>query len=195
MENKNMLSGYVTNLNKYNNGKGLIGEWVEFPTTKEHIKEVFKRIGCDRGDEYFVTAYDSEYPVVYAGLGEYTYLNGLNYYASLLAEADDRNKALALLKAHGGFGLNRNIEILLGEDSYYYSPATNEEELADEYIEELEITGKADAIPEAIMANIDRKNLGNYLKTSDSGVLTEYGYVCGGSEGSFERIPEEYWVI
>ena len=39
-----ILSGYLSNLGKYTEGRPA-GEWVSFPTTAEHLKEVFDRIG------------------------------------------------------------------------------------------------------------------------------------------------------
>lgn len=41
-----ILSGYLSNLGKYTEGRPA-GEWVTFPTTAEHLKEVFDRIGID----------------------------------------------------------------------------------------------------------------------------------------------------
>ena len=41
-----ILSGYLSNLGKYTEGRP-VGEWVTFPTTAEHLKEVFDRIGID----------------------------------------------------------------------------------------------------------------------------------------------------
>ena len=35
-----ILSGYLSNLRKYTEGRPA-GEWVSFPTTAEHLKEVF----------------------------------------------------------------------------------------------------------------------------------------------------------
>lgn len=41
-----ILSGYLSNLGKYTGGRPA-GEWVTFPTTDEHLKEVFDHIGID----------------------------------------------------------------------------------------------------------------------------------------------------
>ena len=58
------FEAYITNLGKYNEGD-LVGEWVKFPTTPEHLQEVFKRIGIGSTDEFgqpyeewFITDYD-----------------------------------------------------------------------------------------------------------------------------------------
>lgn len=63
------FAAFITNLGKYNEGE-LVGEWVNFPTTAEELKEVFKRIGIGQKDdfgqpyeEWFITDYDSMWTV------------------------------------------------------------------------------------------------------------------------------------
>ena len=58
------FEAFVTNLGKYNEGE-LVGEWVQFPTTEDKMKEVFERIGIGSKDEFgqvyeewFITDYD-----------------------------------------------------------------------------------------------------------------------------------------
>ena len=41
-----ILSAYVTNLGKYNEGE-LVGKWLDFPTTQKEINTVLKEIGID----------------------------------------------------------------------------------------------------------------------------------------------------
>ena len=55
-----ILSGYLSNLGKYTEGRPA-GEWVSFPTTAEHLKEVFDRIGIDGKSygELHITEYQS----------------------------------------------------------------------------------------------------------------------------------------
>lgn len=48
-----MISVFITNLEKYNEGK-LIGEWLELPTTPEKVKQCFERIGIDGINYEFV---------------------------------------------------------------------------------------------------------------------------------------------
>ena len=73
--NKKLLSVFITNLGKYNEGY-LIGEWVDLPTTEEELEEVFKRIGLnEQYEEYFITDYESDYNVE---VGEYENIIELN---------------------------------------------------------------------------------------------------------------------
>ena len=58
-----ILSGYLSNLGKYTEGRPA-GEWVTFPTTAEHLKEVFDRIGIDfkHYEEWHFTEFQSTIP-------------------------------------------------------------------------------------------------------------------------------------
>jgi len=58
-----ILSGYLSNLGKYTEGRPA-GEWVTFPTTAEHLKEVFDRIGIDfkHYEEWHFTEFQSPIP-------------------------------------------------------------------------------------------------------------------------------------
>lgn len=55
-----ILSAYVTNLGKYNEGE-LVGKWLDFPTTQTKINTVLKEIGIDgtRYEEIFITDYEA----------------------------------------------------------------------------------------------------------------------------------------
>ena len=41
-----LFEAYITNLGKYNEGE-LVGETLKFPTTKEEVQGLLKRIGVD----------------------------------------------------------------------------------------------------------------------------------------------------
>ena len=90
------FAAYVTNLGKYNDGE-LAGEWVEMPTTPEHMKEVFDRIGIGSKDEFgqpyeefFITDYDDYSGVhITKDFGEYANLDELNYLAGKLDDMSE----------------------------------------------------------------------------------------------------------
>ena len=81
-----ILSGYLSNLGAYAEGRPA-GEWVTFPTTAEHMKEVFDRIGIDfkNYEEWHFTEFQSPIPGLAAKLGEHEHPDELNY-LSLLRE-------------------------------------------------------------------------------------------------------------
>ena len=56
-----LFEAYITNLGKYNEGE-LVGETLKFPTTKEEVQGLLKRIGVEgkRFDEFFITRIDGD---------------------------------------------------------------------------------------------------------------------------------------
>ena len=82
-----MISVFITNLGKYNEGE-LVGEWLELPTTPAQVKQCFKRIGIDgiNYEEFFLTDYESTVEGVSNHISEYSNLDELNYLASKLDE-------------------------------------------------------------------------------------------------------------
>ena len=56
-----LFEAYITNLGKYNEGE-LVGETLKFPTTKEEVQGLLKRIGVDgvRYEEFFITSFDGD---------------------------------------------------------------------------------------------------------------------------------------
>ena len=96
-----ILSGYLSNLGKYTEGRPA-GEWVTFPTTAEHLKEVFDRIGIDfkHYEEWHFTEFQSTIPGLTEHLSEYSHPDELNYLGKLLEMQfdDDREKFIAAIE-------------------------------------------------------------------------------------------------
>ena len=59
------FEAFVTNLGKYNEGE-LVGEWVQFPTTEDKMKEVFERIGIGSKDEFVRSMKSGSSPIMTA---------------------------------------------------------------------------------------------------------------------------------
>lgn len=80
-----ILSAYITNLGKYNEGR-LVGKWHSFPTTTEEIAQTLKEIGIDgiHYEEIFITDYETSVDGIYDRLSEYASIDELNYLASKL---------------------------------------------------------------------------------------------------------------
>lgn len=85
------LTGYITNLSEYTNGK-LIGEWVNFPITEEETTAVLDRI--DNPEEVFFTDWDG------VKLGEFISIDEVNELAEDL-EAVDADVVAAIMEANG----------------------------------------------------------------------------------------------
>lgn len=92
MEGSGMISVFITNLGKYNEGE-LVGEWLAMPTTPEHMTQCLERIGIDgiSYEEFFLTDYESSINGVTLCIGEYSDLNELNYLASRLEELNNHD--------------------------------------------------------------------------------------------------------
>ena len=87
MKKEKILSAFITNLGKYNEGE-LVGEWVDFPTTNETIQKVFDSIGIDfkEYEEYFITDYESDIEGLTNCFGEFESITELNYLASKIED-------------------------------------------------------------------------------------------------------------
>lgn len=98
----NLLSIYVTNLGKYNEGN-LVGEWLALPCTEEELQEVLKRIGINEEyEEYFITDYESDCGIK---VGEYENIIELNEQLAeleaLTKNNNEQNKLEAMISELG----------------------------------------------------------------------------------------------
>lgn len=129
-----LLKVFVTNLGKYNEGE-LIGEWVSLPISESELEEVLERIGInEQYEEYFITDYETELDGL--NVDEYSNISELNELAEQLAELDeyDLEKVGAIVEAYGD--LKEAIENI---DNYTYYSGKTLEDLAYEYVEEMNL--------------------------------------------------------
>ena len=138
-----ILSGYLSNLGKYTEGRPA-GEWVTFPTTAEHLKEVFDRIGIvfKNYEEWHFTEYQSSVPGLTEHLSEYSHPDELNYLGKLLEMQfdDDREKFIAAIEyGDHADSLQDIINLAQNLDCYWGYPSVhNEEEYGHYLVDELE---------------------------------------------------------
>ncbi|WP_332934927.1 antirestriction protein ArdA, partial [Clostridioides difficile] len=128
---------------KYTEGRPA-GEWVSFPTTAEHLKEVFDRIGIDGKNygELHITEYQSSIAGLAGKLTELESLDELNYLSELLKMQfdDDREKFVAAME-YGDHtrDLQDIINLAQNLDCYWLYPSVQSEEDYGHYlIEELD---------------------------------------------------------
>lgn len=204
------FEAFVTNLGKYNEGE-LVGEWVQFPTTKEELKQVFERIGIGKQDEFgqpyeewFITDYECSVYGVYDMLREYESLDKLNYLASLIDEMDedDQEKFVAIMEAGCDEVSNINdlINLTFNLDDYDFIHGIKDEyDLGYYYANEAGIYSARDL---GVLANyIDYEGFGRDIATDENGSFTDKGYirVTGDGrkryfDGSLADIPDEYRI-
>ena len=195
-----ILSGYLSNLGAYTEGRPA-GEWVTFPTTADHMKEVFDRIGIDfqNKETWHFTEFQSPIPGLAAKLGEHEHPDELNYLGKLLEMQfdDDREKfAAAIALGDHASSVEELINLAQNLDCYWLYPSVhNEEEYGHYLVEELE----EPELPEEAKKYFMYEEYGRDAAINDGGSFTEWGYVYN-NRNMFTRwydgrdVPEEYRV-
>ena len=195
-----ILSGYLSNLGKYTEGRPA-GEWVSFPTTAEHLKEIFDRIGIDGKNygELHITEYQSSIAGLAGKLTELESLDELNYLGELLKMQfdDDREKfAAAITYGDHTRDLQDIINLAQNLDCYWIYPSVKTEEDYGHYlIEELDEL----ELPEEAKNYFLYEEYGRDAAINDGGSFTEQGYIYN-NRNTFTQwydgrdVPEEYRV-
>ena len=195
-----ILSGYLSNLGKYTEGRPA-GEWVTFPTTAEHLKEVFDRIGVDfkHYEEWHFTEFQSPIPGLAEHLSEYSHPDELNYLGKLLEMQfdDDREKFIAAIEyGDHADSLQDIINLAQNLDCYWIYPSVhNEEEYGRYLVDELE----EPELPEEAKKYFMYEEYGRDASINDDGMFTEKGYIYNNRNTFTEwydgrDVPQEYRV-
>ena len=163
-----MLKAYITNLGKYNEGY-LIGEWIEFPISKEELNKVFKRIGInERYEEFFFTDYENNA----FGLGEFESIERLNQIGEMLEGLEDEEILFSILD--NGYDVEEAIKIVKDCDYVYYSNCNDMIDVAYEYVEQ---SGMLDNVPEFAQRYFDYEQFGRDLMIDGNFVGCGDGYI------------------
>ena len=195
-----ILSGYIFNLGAYTEGRPA-GEWVTFPTTAGHMKEVFERIGIDFKNygEWHFTEFQSPIPGLAAKLGEHEHPDELNYLGKLIEMQfdDDREKfAAAIALGDHASSVEELINLAQNLDCYWIYPSVhNEEEYGHYLVDELE----EPELPEEAKKYFMYEEYGRDASINDGGEFTEWGYVYNNRNTFTEwydgrDVPKEYRV-
>ena len=195
-----ILSGYLSNLGAYAGGRPA-GEWVTFPTTAGHMKEVFDRIGIDvqNREAWHFTEFQSPIPHLAEKLGEHEHPDELNYLGKLLEMQfdDDREKfAAAIALGDHASSVEELINLAQNLDCYWLYPSVhNEEDYGHYLVDELE----EPELPEEAKKYFMYEEYGRDAAINDGGRFTEQGYIYN-NRNTFTRwydgrdVPEEYRV-
>ncbi len=198
-----IISAYITNLGKYVEGK-LVGEWHSFPTTKEDLKQTFRRIGIDgaRYEEFFITDYETEIDGIYKLLSEYASIDELNYLSSKLDNMSNyeiQAYEAAISKGEYCGSLKDLINLTDNLDCFDYIDGIEDEyALGYFWIEE---SGCYDTKDMGNLSTyIDYERFGCDIRLDDGGTFTEKGYIRSNGNTFQENydginVPDEYKVF
>jgi len=194
------LEAYVSNLGKYTEGKPA-GEMVSFPTTAEHLQEVFDRIGIDGKNygEWHITQYNSDIAGLSRHFSEYESLDELNYLGELLKMQNDTDRdKFAAAVTHGEYAgsVKDLINLAQNLDCYWLYPTVHSAEDYGYYlIDELD----AMELPQEAKKYFDYEAYGRDSVINEGGELTDHGYIFN-NQNTFTQwydgrdVPEEYRV-
>lgn len=174
-----MIKIYLTNLGKYNEGE-LIGQWVDLPTTEEHLQKVLEDIGVsDRPDEegniydeYFITDWESDIPGF--RVWEYSNVGKLNEQAAELAElSKDQLRALEayLQETSDPEGA---IEHVKTGNYIIWTDCDDMTDVAQSLIDE---SGILDGVPETLARYFDYEAYGRDLESEGRFYKTSEGLI------------------
>ena len=197
-----LFEAYITNLGKYNEGE-LVGETLKFPTTKEEVQGLLKRIGVDgvRYEEFFITSFDGDVLGLYDYLTEYENLDELNHLACLLSELDksDLEKfEAAVASGEHTSGVGDLINLVENLDCYdFYIGVSDDETLGRIYAEDMELIN----IPENLRDYFDYEAYGRDMRINEDGGFVKGGFFLpNGSQfieyyHGLEDIPDDHKVF
>jgi len=184
-----MIEAYVTNFGKYDEGK-MYGEYITFPATKEKVKGLLTRIGVD-GAKYkdtYITEYKSDIEGLSDCLSGHANIDEINYLSSLLAEADEAERAkFEAVINYGDCTASPKdlINLVKNLDCYDYFPGVeNLNGLGRHLILEMGL----EEIPERLKPYINYHAYGCDFVKSARGGFANGGYVLSG----YENMKEQY---
>ena len=195
-----MISAYVGNLGKYNEGI-LAVEPLRLPASTEEVQAVLSRIGVDgiRYEEIFIADYDTDIAGLREHLGEGESIDELNYLAVLLDELDSGQMAkfeAALSLGEYAGSVKDLINLTQNLDCYeFYPEVKNEEDLGRYLIDEC---GALD-VPENIKGYFDYEAYGRDTFLNTTSDFAAGGYIENNMSPFIEHydgeVPEEYQIF
>lgn len=161
----NILSVFLTNLGKYNEGY-LIGEWVQLPIEDDELEKVMERIGINEFyEETFLTDWESPLRALYELVGEYSSIESLNEMVEQLEHIsdDDIDILNAIYDITGDF--DSMIQTYNNGDYSVYYDCYTMEDVARVYLDE---TGAFSGLPDFVETYFDFESFGRDMKFEGS---------------------------
>lgn len=196
MAEKPIISGYLSNLGKYAEGRPA-GEWVGFPTTAERMKEAFARIGLDfkTYEEWHFTEFQSSVPRLAEHLPEHAHLDELNYLSALLSAMDGGEREKFSRRRSSMGSTPGTCKTLSTWRKTWTATSLSPTCWTRGMIDELETI----KLPEEAKPYFDYEGYGGDTIINQGGELTRFGYIYNNRSPFTEYyngrdVPEEYRV-
>ena len=196
------MTARLFNADKIREGE-VAGIAVEFPTTKEAMREALKAIGVDgiRCRNVFLIEHDSNLSGFCHCLNQSDSVDELNYLCHLLSDMTDTElatfQAVVEYGAHNGSAADL-INLALNVESYdFYAGMDSDKELGHIYADDMENIN----IPEDVRPYFDFEAYGRKMRSDDKGCFVNGGYLIRSGVAFEERyhgpedIPQEYRVF
>ena len=169
----------------------MAGIAVEFPTTKEAMREALKAIGVDgiRCRNVFLIEHDSNLSGFCHCLNQSDSVDELNYLCHLLSDMTDTERATfqAVVEygAHNGSAADL-INLALNVESYdFYAGVDSDKELGHIYADDMENIN----IPEDVRPYFDFEAYGRKMRSDDKGCFVNGGYPMRSVVAFEETLP------
>lgn len=182
-EIETVFSAYVTNAGRYGEGYDY-GGMLRFPTTKEQVQELLKRIGIDgvRYQEIFIPCFDDDVLGVCEYMGEYEGIDELHYLACLLSELDEYSLTVLEAVVDKGEHVTSAAELInlaLNLDCYELYPGIHDDDtLGRVYADDFEMLD----IPDNIKPYFDYDAYGRDQRFNEGGYFAPGGYLLRSGE-------------
>lgn len=174
------ISGFITNLGKYNEGE-LVGEWIDFPISDEELQAVLQRIGIGSTDQFgspyeevFFTDWELPEGMDWQVFGEYPDISQVNEVAEVIENSDyDEEVISAIFEQYST--LQEALDVLENGDFMVMHDVTDAESLGEYYVNEVD----------GGISNLDRDTLESYFDYESYGRNLEISgnvvYYSGGA--------------
>lgn len=202
MSEKIILRAYVTNSEWYKKGM-LMGEWIDFPTTREKMQEAMRRTGMNN-KEYencHITKYESDIAGLTDCFREYENLSMLNYLAGKIQDMDCSMEQLEAMIAYGTFtgSVEELINLIDNKECFLFLPNVKSDyDLGYAYAENSGLFTEALKSLGMLANYIDYEAYGRDIRLKEGGKFTEYGYIVKTDninisfDSTTDKILEEY---
>lgn len=195
-----MISAYIGNLGKYNEGI-IATEPLRLPASIEEVQALLSRIGVDgiRYEEIFIADYETDVAGLRGHLGENESIDELNYLAFLLDRLDSgqmvKFEAALSLGEYAG-SVKDLINLTQNLDCYEFYPEVQSEEELGRYL--IDECGALD-VPEPIKNYFDYEAYGRDVFLNTTSDFAAGGYIEDNGSPFIEHydgeVPEEYRIF